>query len=364
MKSTFYKLSSMALLMVSAIGCGGGSDGSDDGSSSLFTKAALENHADHVVIPTYELLATRAGEMVARLNTLAGAVNATNLEAARDAWVATRVPWEQSESFLFGPVDVNGYDPAMDTWPLNETDLRQVINGSTPLTADYIATLSDNQKGFHTIEFLIYGEDSNKLPAAFTAREIAYMTASAQNLQDVANNLVNSWNDGVDGQPAFRTTFVTAGEEGNTTYPSLSAAGEEVIQLMVDICDEVADGKIDKPFAARDPNLVESQFSFNSLQDFSDNMRSIENVWLGHAPGQTATEGATPTALMASVDADLDARVKAEIKDAIEAILAIPAPFPTTIQNPAHDDTIKAAIEKIQTLRATLFDDVMPIVKG
>ena len=69
-----------------------------------------------------------------RVLTVAGAVAAlrenpgdATLGAACEAWIAARLPWEASEGFLFGPVDFNGYDPALDTWPVNRTDLEGVI---------------------------------------------------------------------------------------------------------------------------------------------------------------------------------------------------------------------------------------------
>jgi predicted lipoprotein len=239
-----------------------------------------------------------------------------------------------------------------------------VLGSSDDLTTAFVAGLDDSQKGFHTAEFLIYGEDSHKKASAMTARELEYLAATAQNLKNVADALAASWLVGVDGKPAYRGIFVTAGEADNTTYPSLSAVGEEIVNGWTGICDEVADGKIATPFDEQDPNKVESQFSYNSLQDFSDNLRSVQNAYLGAALGKTATAGASISERIAAQNQDLDNRVKSEIEAAITAVLAIPAPFPVSLKVPANAATIHAAQDAIRTLRATLNDDVMPIVKG
>ena len=41
-------------------------------------------------------------------------------ETACNAWITAREPWEESEAFLFGPVDELGLDPNMDSWPLDQ----------------------------------------------------------------------------------------------------------------------------------------------------------------------------------------------------------------------------------------------------
>src|SRR5690606_25195313 len=150
--------------------------------------------------------------------------------------------------------------------------------------------------------------------------------AIARELADVAGALAASWTRSVDGQPAYRDVFVSAGEAGNTAYPSLAAAVQEMIDGMITICDEVANGKIADPYDAHDTTLVESQFAWNSIADFQDNLRGVENAYLGRMP-LAGTSGRGLGDWVASVDAALDARLRAEIAAAIDAIGAIPAPF-------------------------------------
>jgi uncharacterized iron-regulated protein len=85
-----------------------------------------------------------------------------NLANVRQAWREARVPWEKSEGFLFGPVDQQGIDPSIDSWPVNETDLDAVLESGQTLTKSYIDGLDGTLKGFHTIEYLLFGTSSNK----------------------------------------------------------------------------------------------------------------------------------------------------------------------------------------------------------
>lgn len=49
-------------------------------------------------------------------------------ETACNAWITAREPWEESEAFLFGPVDELGLDPNMDSWPLDQNAIVQILN--------------------------------------------------------------------------------------------------------------------------------------------------------------------------------------------------------------------------------------------
>jgi uncharacterized iron-regulated protein len=341
--------------------CGG--DGGGDDADGFADQAIVEDYADEVVVPTYELLAMRGAALLAVAEDLEADPSEGNLEAARDAWVETRVPWEQSEAFLFGPVSANGYDPAMDSWPVNRTDLDGVLASNDELTEAYIDGLPETQKGFHTLEYLLWGEDSTKEAGDLTARELAYTVALAQDLADTTDLLATSWTDSNGGGQAYRDVFATAGDEGNTAYPSLGAAAQEILVGMSAICDEVANGKIADPFDARDPDLVESQFSFNSLLDFADNMRGVKNAYTGSF-GAGGTSGRGLSDLIGEVDAALDARFLDEVDAAITAIDEIPGPFRDAIQEEANDAKIVAAQEAIRTVQDTIDGDLTAAVLG
>ena len=126
---------------------------------------------------------------------------------------------------------------------------------------------------------------------------------------------------------------------------------------------EVANGKIADPYDARDPDLVESQYSFNSLLDFADNIRGVKNAYTGDMPAaQTAGRGLSE--YVAARDPALDTRVLAELDAAIATIGVIPDPFRDAIQAPANDAAIEAAQQAIRTVQATIDGDLTTLVLG
>lgn len=333
-----------------------GSSSTTNPATAFDDSQIIADFADQVVVPTYETLVTRADALSDAIDALAATTNSTTLDAAKAAWVATRKPWEQSEAFLFGPVEANGYDPAMDSWPVNETDLLAVLNSGDTIDATYVAGLNETQKGFHTIEYLLYGVDGMKTAGQFNGRQFEYLQAITTEFVGTTHALRDAWATG-----GYRDTFATAGAAGNTTYTSLARAAEEIINGMVGICEEVANSKIADPFDARDPNLVESQFSFNSILDFQDNIRSVQNAYLGGS-SLAGTTGRGLTAFVADKDAALDTKVKNQITAAIDALGQIPSPFRDAIQDSANDDVIKAAQAAIRTLRDTIDTEVRAAV--
>ena len=66
----------------------------------------------------------------------------------------------------------------------------------------------------------------------------------------------------------------------NNVYASKLAVVEELINGMIGIVDEVANGKIADPFGASidaiDTSKVESQYSWNSLADFTNNIQGVQ----------------------------------------------------------------------------------------
>jgi hypothetical protein len=87
-------------------------------------------------------------------------------------------------------------------------------------------------------------------------------------------------------------------------------AGSELLTGMASIADEVANGKINDPFTAHDVTLEEPCFSANSIADFQDNIRSLQNVpgdYGGHAGHGVMAAGSTPLMRGAEVQAAVDA---------------------------------------------------------
>src|SRR5690606_2583697 len=153
---------------------------------------------------------------------------------------------------------------ALDTWPLNKTDLDAVLGSSDTIDAGYVKALPPTQKGFHTLEYLLFGDGGARTVAELDDRSLAYLGAVAAEFEDIAVRLHDAWTEGLGSAGPYREVFVTAGA-GSAAYPSLGAAAQEIVAGMSGICDEVANGKIADPYDGQDAQLEESRFSNNSL---------------------------------------------------------------------------------------------------
>ena len=345
-----FTLSTLLVTSFFLVAC---SDDDDDGDSAQFDAATtLNDFANTVVLATYTDLDNKAGTLLNSVRALQTSTTQANLERAQTAWKAARRPWEQSEAFLFGPVDTQGLDPALDSWPVNRVDLNAVLSSGDALTASSIDGLEDTLKGFHTIEYLLFRDGNQRKAANITPRELEYLVATTENLKANTAQLRLAWDSTGEN---FAAEVANAGNSSQI-YKSQKSAMQEMVNGMIVIADEVANGKISDPFNERDTTLVESQFSFNSITDFQDNIRGIQNVYLGKftADGQGLSD------FVASQDTALDARFQTEVQTAIDAIGAIPAPFRDSIS--ASRSTVQAAIDAVSKVQQTLEQDILSLV--
>jgi predicted lipoprotein len=353
------------LMLTSALACSSSDSPANDKAGGFASHAMstqiVNDLTDQVIVSTYQLLANRLQGLSVAVKALQATTADPELKAAQQAWAAARVPWEQSEGFLFGPVDAEGFDPALDSWPVNRTDLDSVLASSDDLTADYVSQLDPTLKGFHTVEYLLFGVGGTKKASDFNARELQYLVAASGEMASVAGRLAEAWTKGIGGKPAWADLFKKAGSPDNSIYPSKQSAAEEIVRGMIGILDEVANGKIADPFEEQDTTLVESQFSFNSLADFKNNLRSVQNSYLGDC-SECGTSGAGLKDYVASENPELDKRIKQQLDDSIAALDKIPQPFRDAILDSGAAGDIKAAQEAILKLQTTVEKELLPLI--
>ena len=129
---------------------------------------------------------------------------------------------------------------------------------------------------------------------------------------------------------SFGDNMKLAGKDSRSTFASLTDAIAQVLSddegSCFGICNEVGTAKIANPFANADIAYVESPYSYNSITDFSDNIRSIRNIWLGSTNGSAA--GNSFHAFFASVNQNaVNSAVENAYNSAISSITNMPAPF-------------------------------------
>ncbi len=125
----------------------------------------LQAYADDVVVATYKDMKDKAKALKESIETFyADPTNQSKLDAACEAWRATRIPWEESEAFLIGPADKLGLDPSLDSWPLDQQDILTILQDDKLTTVDQLksAIQSESVRGFHTIELLLFKDGKNR----------------------------------------------------------------------------------------------------------------------------------------------------------------------------------------------------------
>jgi putative iron-regulated protein len=343
-----------------------------DNSFTFNATEMITNLTNDVIVAGYLSLSTKANDYHLATLTLFNSPTAENLAAAQQAWRDVRIPWEQGEAHIFGPVDALSIDPHLDTWPLNTSDLQALLASQSGFTAEQVKLFNDDVQGFHTMEFLLFGDgltDNEKTIDEMTPLEREYLMATAEVFNEYAHSLADAWTVSYDpsdsNSPAYKELLLTA---NNNVYASELGVIEELIQGMIGIIDEVGNGKIAEPFgtslSTTDTSLVESQYSWNSLADFADNIQGVQNIFRGEFINGADKQGIID--FIAAADSELASRMNNEINDALSAIKAIKGednlPFRQAINDADARLRIQSAIESLSLVQTSFERDVLPLL--
>ena len=321
----------------------------------------VNNYADAVVMPTNKALVEKNTALYNAVNALCEAPSDELFAEAAEAWLDAREPWETSEAFLFGPVDALGLDPNMDSWPLDQAGIENILKSGNwsalEWNDDSEAEAAQGVRGFHTLEYLLWkdGQPRTVADADYVANASSwcnYMKAVANLLKKDAEELYAAWKESYEGGDAYVNLFKN---HGNSTYQTALACAEEIIDGCITIAEEVGNAKIGDPYnlyvsGEKEAALyaVESWYSWHSRDDYTNNIYSIRNAYYGTLDGTVANNSLA--AFVKENNAALDVLVKASIKTAEEAIQAIPQPF----RNHINSTEAEEAMDACATLAATL----------
>lgn len=339
-------------------------------SVGLATPALALEKAD--VLTTYADIAhaaygdslSTAQTLHTRLQTLVESPSAAALEAAKNAWLAARVPYQQTEVFRFGNPIVDDWEGKVNAWPLDEglidyvdasyggpTDenahsaLNVVANPSfvlsgqtvdaTNITPQLLAeTLHEADgveanvaTGYHAIEFLLWGQDlnghrsgaGNRPWTDFAAgdectnghcdRRGAYLLAASELLVSDLEWITAQW--GTDGQARTDLTAnVDAGLVAILTGMGSLSYGEQ------------AGERMRLGLMLNDPEEEHDCFSDNTHNSHYYDGLGVQNVYLGEyvRVNGTLVSGASLSDLVALQDASLDGELQAKLSKTMMAL--------------------------------------------
>jgi hypothetical protein len=122
-----------------------------------------------------------------------------------------------------------------------------------------------------------------------------------------------------------------AGINSKSTFPTLKAAISQILNYdegsAAAIATEVGAKKIANPFANGDISYVESPYSYNSISDFQDNIRSIRNIWYGSTTGNPVSVSFNGFFNSISNGNNINKEVVNAIETTITKIGEMPHPF-------------------------------------
>ena len=321
-----------------------------------YLRQVLSSLVGNVIVPTYTKLANDVEDLEKTLNGLTvGTITQTQINTACQDFKQARENWERSEAFLMGAASDFDIDPTIDSWPLNRSLLLSYFNNGMNAEMLEDATIL----GFHALEFILFRDGQPRKVAELQAndtykgfekitgaQELKYAQTICTLLKQRCFQLQVAW-EGSTAANASRLNIVrqagleyttenglsygdnltSAGQNTLSTFTSLQDAIAQVLSddegSCVGIANEVGTAKIANPFSNGDISYVESPYSYNSITDFQDNIRSIRNVWYGSTDGTAATYSFAKF----FVAINTPVSVEPSFNDAITKIGTMPAPF-------------------------------------
>ncbi len=317
----------------------------------------LSTYAD-IAAAGYEDSLITAQALQAAVDALIAEPTDATLAAAKDAWLAARVPYQQTEVFRFGNAIVDDWEGKVNAWPLDEglidyvdaayggaTDeneyavLNVVANPTFTLSGAEIdasnitpallaETLHEADEvesnvatGYHAIEFLLWGQDLNGHGAGAGARPAtdyatgdactngncdrrgAYLKAAADLLVSDLEWMTAQWQDG----GAARAAVLSDEDAGiNAIFTGMGSLSY----------GEQAGERMKLGVMLNDPEEEHDCFSDNTHNSHYYDGLGVQNVYLGaytRVDGSVVS-GASLAELVAAADADVDAALKADLE--------------------------------------------------
>jgi len=318
---------------------------------------AVVNHYADIALATYEDSLSTAKALQKAVNALIAKPSEQTLQAARTAWLAARVPYQQSEAYRFGNAVVDDWEGRVNAWPLDEGLIDYVdgdsygsesyenpfytanvianptltIGGQSvdagTITPELIQQLHEIDGveanvagGYHAIEFLLWGQDLHGTePGAgerpYTDFDSANCTGGncerrAQYLQSATDlliadleEMVANWKEGSAARADLEAKSPTEGLAVITTGMGSLAYGE------------LGGERTKLGLMLHDPEEEHDCFSDNTHNSHYYDAKGIQNVYLGlySRVDGSVVDGPSLSDLVAARDAELDRKMRDQL---------------------------------------------------
>jgi len=317
------------------------------------------------VLTTYANIAEAGfADSLATAKTLQAAVDAliadpseANLQAAKDAWLASRVPYQQTEVYRFGNAIVDDWEGKVNAWPLDEglidyvdasyggpTDenelaaLNVIANAkfslsgeeidATEITPEFLegqlheadGVEANVATGYHAVEFLLWGQDLNGHGAGAGNRPWTDYAAGDDCTHgncDRRADYLKAATDLLVSDLEWMTAQWASDGDARTEVMADDAAGLSAILTGMGSLSygEVAGERMRLGVMLNDPEEEHSCFADNTHNDHYYDGLGVQNVYFGsytRIDGSTVT-GASLADLLAETDAALNAEMQVKL---------------------------------------------------
>ncbi|OWU86714.1 peptidase [Oceanicola sp. 22II-s10i] len=328
--------------------------------------AVLDTYAD-IAAAKYADSLTTAQALQGAVDALVASPSEQTLAAAREAWLAARVPYQQTEVYRFGNPIVDDWEGKVNAWPLDEglidyvdasyggpTDanefaaLNVIANPQITIAGQEIdateitpALIADSlneadgietnvARGYHAIEFLLWGQDLNGTgPGAgdrpYTDyvqgdgctggncdRRANYLTSATALLISDLEEMATAWADGGEAREALME------DEGTGLVAMLTGMGSLSY-------GEQAGERMRLGLMLNDPEEEHDCFSDNTHNSHYYDGLGVQNAYLGRyvRPDGSVVEGASLSDLVKETDPALDAEMRGKLDTTMTALDAI-----------------------------------------
>ena len=345
----------------------------------LATGAAAPSHAREAdagkVIATYLEIAeatyddalTTAKALQDKVAALIAKPTEANLAAARAAWIAARVPYQQSEVFRFGNRIVDDWEGKVNAWPLDEglidyvaadygkaSDINRLyaanvianptlrIGGLTVdasrITKELIAhklheaegVEANVARGYHAVEFLLWGQDLNGTEAGAGNRPASDYDAAnctGGNCERRAQYLAAATELLVDDLAWMAAQWRAGGAARKAVLDK--PAGEALIAIFTGMGSlsygELAGERMKLGLLLHDPEEEQDCFSDNTHASHFNDVVGIRNVYFARyerVDGRTVL-GPSVSDLVRAKSPEADHRLRAALDDSLAKFTAI-----------------------------------------
>ena len=321
-------------------------------------KAVVEHYAD-LALAIFSDAHAAGVKLQDAVDALLANPNEQTLDAAKQAWLAARVPYMQTEVFRFGNPVVDDWEGQLNAWPLDEGlidyvqgDYQHALGnpGATAniianreiqigedkidiseITGEKLASLNELAgseanvaTGYHAIEFLLWGQDLNGTNPGAGQRPVsdfvegegctggncdrrrAYLKAATELLVSDLAEMVEQWK---------------AGNDGNYRASLLAEPAKNGLRKMLFGMGSLSLGELagERMKVALEANSTEDEhdcFSDNTHNSHFYNARGIRNVYLGEyqrIDGSTLT-GPSLSSLVAANSPEVDSTLKTDLE--------------------------------------------------